>query len=88
MAIKRQGGQDPNRGQVMTTMGYRAPRPPLCMRCGQRREGQLYTVNANGQEVCADCASPSSRDLLKGTCDPETCPCGGEQREGDDPAAA
>lgn len=77
MAIIKQGGGDPykRKGQVMTTMGYRAPRAPLCMLCGEHKDG-LYTVNANGQQVCPDCASPHDRAILKGVCDPETCACG------------
>ena len=75
MAIIKQGGSDPYKGKVMTTMGYRAPRPPLCLVCGERKEGQLYTINANGQQVCADCASPKDRVVLTG-CDPENCACG------------
>lgn len=71
----------PNTGRVMTTMGYKEARPPLCMKCGERREGQLYTINANGQEVCADCASPKNAGLLKGTsCGPD-CTCSPECRE-------
>lgn len=48
----------------MTTIGLRAARPPLCLVCGERREGQLYTVNPNGQVTCADCSSPLDRDVL------------------------
>lgn len=51
-------------GTVMTTMGWRAVRPPECAECGERREGQLYTSNPYGQFVCADCASPGDRAVL------------------------
>lgn len=64
MAIKKTGGSNPNAGQVTTTMGMRASRPPLCLRCGLRKEGQLYTINANGQQVCADCAGGSNLAIL------------------------
>lgn len=84
MAIVKQGGSNPYAGKVMTSMGYRDPRPPMCMQCGQRKDG-LYTVNANGKEVCPDCASPRDRELLKGTCDPENCACGKVEAEGADP---
>lgn len=87
MAIVKKGGSNPYAGQVMTTMGYRQRRAPRCMRCGERREGQIYTVNANGQEVCADCASPSSREILTGFCDPDNDSCGCTQDD-PDPAAA
>jgi len=59
----------------MTTMGYREARPPVCEKCGERKDG-MYTQNGNGQWICPDCASPQDRDILRGTCDPETCACG------------
>lgn len=78
MAIIKQGGSNPHAGLVTTTMGLRGHRPPRCLVCGERREGQLYTVNANGQEVCADCASPKNRVVLAptcGECGDEGCAC-------------
>ena len=64
MAVIKQGGRNPYSGQVMTTMGYRAPRPPLCMVCGERKANQIYTINGNGQQVCADCGSPYDREIM------------------------
>lgn len=80
MAIKKVGGKNPNAGKVTTTMGLRDRRPPLCMKCGERRPGQLYSVNANGQEVCADCAGDREQAVLApaacAECDPdEGCSC-------------
>lgn len=72
-------------GNVMTTMGLRASRPPLCMKCGERKDG-LYTFDANGQQVCPDCASVRDRELLKGTCDPDNCACGKATVDERDPA--
>lgn len=86
MAVIKQGGSNPYQGKVMTTMGYREPRPPLCMKCGGRKPG-LYTVDGNGQQVCPDCASPADREILVGKCDPDKCACG-EKTDGEpDPAA-
>lgn len=85
MAIVKQGGAQSIPGQVMTTMGYRARRAPLCMKCGLRKEDGLMTINANGQEVCVDCASPKDRVVLTG-CDPENCACGSDEAESDRPA--
>lgn len=81
MAIKRVGGSDPYKGQVMTTMGYREARPPLCMACGQRKDG-IYTINGNGQVVCPDCAGEKHRIVLTG-CDDSSCACGGDCGCGD-----
>jgi len=69
MALVKQGGGNPYVGQVMTTAGYKSSRPPLCMVCGERRPGQLYTKNGYGQDVCADCASPHDREILKADTD-------------------
>lgn len=86
MAIIKQGGGNPHKGQVMTSMGLRAPRPPLCMACGQRKEDQLYTINVYGQEVCADCAGPKHAAALRGACDPDNCACGKRKDGESDPA--
>lgn len=88
MAIRKEGGSNPYRGKVMTTMGYRAPRPPLCMSCGGRKEDQIYTISTNGQVICADCASPKDQGILKGCCNPDTCACGQVEPDEPDPAAA
>ena len=56
MAVIKQGGGNPYAGKVMTTQGYKEHRAPVCTNCRQRKDGQLYTVNANGQIVCADCS--------------------------------
>jgi hypothetical protein len=74
MAIVKQGGSDPYKGKVMTTMGYRDSRPMLCYVCGERKDGN-FTVNANGQATCPDCAGEKHRLVLTG-CDPESCACG------------
>lgn len=85
MAVIKQGGSNPYKGKVMTTMGYREARAPLCMACGERKDG-IYTRNGYGQEVCPDCASPNDREVLVGKCDPENCACG-EKADGEsDPA--
>lgn len=75
MAVIKQGGSNPYAGKVMTTMGYKEPRPMLCYVCGQRKDGN-FTVNANGQPMCPDCAGPKNAGALTGTCDPENCACG------------
>lgn len=76
MAIIKQSGLNPHQGKTMTTAGLREPRAPLCWVCGKRRAGQLYTINPNGQQICADCAGPKAEGVLKGECDPENCACG------------
>lgn len=89
MAIVKQGGSNPYHGKVMTTMGYRDPRAPLCMQCGEYKNGQLYTVNGYGQAICADCAGPKNAPVLKGHCDPDDCACGRVTGDGEsepDPA--
>ena len=86
MAIVKQGGTNPNSGSVMTSMGYRQYRPPLCQKCGERKPDQLYTINANGQQVCADCAGRVGEGVLRQTCDPETCACGKAEVDESDPA--
>ena len=88
MAIRKEGGSNPYAGKVMTTFGYRESRPPLCMKCGQRRPDQIYTINGNGQVTCADCASPQDQAILKGCCDPGNCACGLVEPDEPDPAAA
>lgn len=84
MAIVKQGGSNPYEGKVMTSMGYRDSRPPRCMVCGEFKDG-LYTRNGYGQDVCPDCASPKDRELLTGSCDPESCACGKAEADGGDP---
>lgn len=83
MAIKKVGGGNPYAGQVMTTQGYRAPRPPLCLVCGQRKEGQIYTINGNGQQVCADCAGEKHAQVLKACANGagDDCACHDEPEE-------
>lgn len=85
MAVIRQGA-NPNAGRITTTMGMREPRPPVCNSCRKRKEGQLYTVNANGQVVCADCSGSFGEGVLRGVCDPETCDCGENHDGPTDPA--
>jgi len=80
MSVIRQGGSNPYQGKVMTSMGMREARPPLCMKCGERKDG-IYTINGNGQQVCPDCAGPKHREALTGVCDPENCACGNADAE-------
>ena len=63
MALIKQGGVDPNAGQVMTTMGLKTPRPAMCPLCHERKPG-TYTVNANGQVVCGDCSGSLGRGIV------------------------
>lgn len=58
----------------MTTRGQRPVRDLLCYKCGNRRPG-IFTVNANGQQVCPECAGSIGSGVLQ-TCDPENCACG------------
>lgn len=75
-------GVNPQAGRVMTTQGYRERRPPRCMKCGERKDDGLYTVNPNGQAVCPDCAGAKHAAVLKGTsCGPD-CTCSPECRDG------
>lgn len=72
---------------VMTTMGYRQNRPPVCTVCRERKVGQLYTTNPNGQVVCADCSgSMGSGVLRQECCDPNTCACGKTELDERDPS--
>lgn len=82
MAILKNRPQDPTSGMRRTTMGLREGGAPVCPRCRERKEGQIYTQTPNGEFVCEDCASPKVREVLKGTCDPESCACG--RTDGDD----
>jgi len=88
MPIRKEGGSNPYVGKVMTTLGYRESRPPLCMQCGERRSDQIYTISGNGQVICADCASPQDRAILKGCCEDGVCACGLVEPDEPDPAAA
>lgn len=83
MALVKHGGHGASTANVMTTMGLRAPRPPVCTSCRERKVGQLYTTNANGQVVCGDCSGSVGRDVLRGVCDPENCACGDQNDETD-----
>ena len=64
MAISRQGGGDPLGGKLMTTMGPRDPDKRLCYQCGQKKSDDLFTVNANGQAVCPECAGTKGKGVL------------------------
>lgn len=77
MAVIKQGGGDPykRKGQVMTTMGYREPRAPMCQGCGERKD-DILVQDGNGRFLCSDCASPSDVRVMRGTCDPDSCACG------------
>lgn len=63
MPLIKQGGSDPYSGQDFTTTGYKAHRPPVCMKCGERKKG-LYSINVNGQLVCADCMGRAGEGVL------------------------
>jgi hypothetical protein len=84
MAVIKQGGQNPYAGQVMTTKGYMMPRPPVCTNCRERKEG-LYTRDANGQLVCADCSGSFGAGVLKGICSEYDCACGGDCPDNGEP---
>lgn len=75
MAIVKQGGPSYS-GKVNTSMGLREPRAPICTKCRERKNGMLYTLDANNQLLCADCAGRRADGVLKGHCDPENCACG------------
>ena len=62
MALIRQGGASPE--GVLTTQGLKANRSPLCHKCHQRKPG-LYSINVNGQPVCADCAGSVGHGVLQ-----------------------
>jgi hypothetical protein len=64
MPLVKQGGENPYSGQVTTTMGMRKSKAPLCVNCRQRKEGELYTLSPNGQELCPDCAGSMGRGVL------------------------
>ena len=49
----------------MTSMGLRARRAPLCHRCRERKESQLYTIDVNGNPVCGDCSGAFGRGVLR-----------------------
>lgn len=84
MSVVHNGGTGESR--VMTTRGLRKPRPPECTVCRLRKEGQLYTVNPNGQLVCADCSGTYGEGVLRQECcDGDSCPCG-VKRDEPDPA--
>lgn len=59
MPLVKTGGRSPYEGKVMTTMGYKEPRPPECVKCRQRVKGVLYTRTPNGQDLCGPCAGDS-----------------------------
>lgn len=78
MAVIKQGGGNPYGTRVMTTRGYKNVRPPLCYKCRERKEGVLYTVDPNGNFVCADCAGRVADGALKGVCQEGECACGAD----------
>lgn len=67
MAVIHQGGSNPNAGKVTTTMGLREKRAPVCNKCRERKDGQIYSRDPNGNFVCEDCANSRQRAMLKDT---------------------
>lgn len=49
MAVLRQNGS------TTTSDGLRKYKPPLCWHCRERREGEIYGLDANGAPICATC---------------------------------
>ena len=87
MPVIKQGGSNPHAGKVMTTRGFRDLSTRLCYQCGQYKPDDLFTINANGQAVCPDCAGPKSIGVLRQECsDPDTCACGKVTLDERDPA--
>lgn len=52
-------------GQVETTTGLKPYRPPICIVCGERKEGEIYSRTPNGEPVCPTCAGSHQRALLE-----------------------
>ena len=77
MAIIKQGGGNPYAGKVMTTLGYREPRPMLCFVCKERKDG-VFTVDGNNNPMCSDCAGPKHAPALTGVCCEGDCACDAE----------
>lgn len=65
MALIKQGGS-PNNGKITTTMGIKDYRAPVCVTCRERKEGQIYSRDPNGQLRCEDCAPSKHKDILSG----------------------
>lgn len=53
--------------KVMTTMGLREKRPPVCDSCRERKQEQIYSRDPNGAFVCEDCANSRQRKMLDGS---------------------
>ena len=81
MAIIRQGGSGPATPKVMTSMGLKDQRPPVCNDCRERKYGQIYMRDAMGNFLCEDCTGTVNREMLKGSCDEEKCACGRTDHE-------
>jgi hypothetical protein len=73
MSVVRQSGF--GEGTRQTSMGPRDNSAPVCNKCRERKQNQIYVRTPNGDFICEDCASHSDR-LAIGTCDPESCACG------------
>lgn len=86
MAIVKQGGFSPNTGQVTTSMGLREPRPQVCTKCRERKQGQLYTIDPNGGVVCGDCSGSMGEGILRGVCDEAACACHSTEVDVADPS--
>lgn len=87
MAVLKQGGHNPFAGKVMTTTGPKDPDKRLCYGCGLKKPDGLFTMNANGQYVCPDCAGSRSRAALLSVIHRTSCEdglCGCVEREPED----
>ena len=80
MAVIRQGG-NPLRGKMMTTTGPK-DFSRRGMKCGEKKDDAIFTINANGQAVCGDCMSPKDRRVIRADCEDGVCTC--IDREPDD----
>jgi hypothetical protein len=48
----------------ITTRGRIPARDMLCFKCGERKPG-MFTVNANGQQVCPDCSGSQGAGVIR-----------------------
>lgn len=48
--------------EMTTTDSIKKSKPEICRTCGLRKE-QLYTLDANGRPMCADCSRALGRPI-------------------------